>query len=183
MSVHSKKPRSAGLNVLVYDRALHPELFAADARRSRLYGNMDVTVQLLTGGGHLIAVTRRNATVTEVAGFGIKTTPEHGLIEKIPCKGDKQFDKQLAETFQYYLALNEEHITDALVDTSEAELLRIAAEQDGLSYTKRNELGAIEYMGVVVCQFHRRNMHIEAFHLLGEARVMIRSQSIFEPLK
>ena len=51
MSVHHKKPRSAGLSVLVYDRGLHPELFTVDTRRVRTLGGLDLSMCLLAGGG------------------------------------------------------------------------------------------------------------------------------------
>ena len=57
MSVHHKKPRSAGLSVLVYDRGLHPELFNIDARRVRTLGGLDLSMCLLAGGGHVVAVS------------------------------------------------------------------------------------------------------------------------------
>ncbi len=182
MSVHSKKPRSAGLSVLVYDRGLHPELFTTDLRRNRFLGGLDVNVSLLVGGGHLVAVTGGGKTVSELACFPSKTLPDRGLIERLPCKGDKQYEKPLGNQFMYYLALNEEHVTDALFDNSVAELLRLAEEQSGMVSHKKNELGQTEYLSIVVTQFHRRAIHIEGFHLLGEARVLVRTQSIVEPV-
>ena len=183
MSVHHKKPRSAGLSVMVYDRGLHPELFAVDARRTRILGGLEVSLWALAGGGHLAAVTGNNKTVTELTCFPNKALPDRGLIERLPCKGDKQYEKALANDFQYYLALNEEHVTDALFDNSVIELLRLGEEQNGLVSHKKNELGQTEYLSIVVAQLHRRAVHIEGFHLLGEARVLVRTQSIVEPLR
>src|ERR1035437_2362785 len=107
MSVNHKKPRSAGLPALVYDRALHPELFQVDRRRVGGLGGLDVTMWLLGGGGHLVAVGNGSKTVTEVACFPNKALGERGLVEKLPCKGDKQYERVLGTDFQYYLALNE----------------------------------------------------------------------------
>ena len=119
-------------------------------------------------------------TVTEVACFPNKALPERGLIERLPCKGDKQYERALANSFQYYLALNEEHVTDALFDNSVTELLRLGEEQNGLISHKKNELGQTEYLSILVAQLHRRSIHIEGFHLLGEPRVLVRTQSIVE---
>ena len=183
MSVHHKKPRSAGLSVLVYDRALHPELFQVDVRRARALAGMDVTMWLLAGGGHLVAVGNGVKTVTEVACFPNKALGERGLIEKLPCKGDKQYERVLGTDFQYYLALNEEHVTDALFDNSVTELLRLGEEQGGLISHKKNTLGQTEYLSILVAQLHRKSVHVEGFHLLGEPRVLVRTQSIVEPAK
>jgi hypothetical protein len=182
MSVHHKKPRSAGLSVLVYDRGLHPELFTIDARRVRTLGNLDLSMCVLAGGGHLVAVSRGGKTLSELTCFPSKTLPDRGLIERLPCKGDKQYEKVVGSHFQYYLALNEEHVTEALFDNSVAELLRLAEEQNGLLTHKKNEAGQTEYLSIVVAQLHRRAIHVEGFHLLGEARVLVRTQSIVEPL-
>ena len=182
MSVHSKKPRSAGLSVLLYDRGLHPELFSAEYRRTRVLGGLEVTLWLLVGGGHLVAVSGGGKTVTELACFPNKALPDRGLIERLPCKGDKQYERALGNQFQYYLALNEEHVTDALFDNSVTELLRLGVEQNGLVSHKKNELGKTEYLSILVAQLHRRSIHIEGFHLLGEPRVLVRTQSIVEPV-
>src|SRR5262245_9163621 len=106
MSVHHKKPRSAGLSVLVYDRGLHPELFTIEARRVRSLGGADVSLCLLAGGGHVAAVSNGGKTISEVASFPSKTLTDRGLIERLPCKGDKQYEKAVGNHFQYYLALN-----------------------------------------------------------------------------
>jgi hypothetical protein len=182
MSVHHKKPRSAGLSVMVYDRGLHPELFTVEARRTRILGGLEVSLFLLHGGGHLVAVTGGGKTVSELTCFPSKALPDRGLIEKLPCKGDKQWEKALAGNFQYYLALNEEHVTEALFENSVTDLLSLAEDQGGLLAHKKNELGQTEYLSVIVAQLHRRAVHIEGFHLLGEARVLVRTQSIVEPL-
>ena len=180
---HSKKPRSAGLSVLVYDRGLHPELFGLDLRRSRTLGGIEVQMWLLSGGGHLIAASNNGKTVTEIACFPSKTLPDRGLVERLPCKGDKQYEKAVGTEFQYYLALNEEHVTDALFDNSVTELIRLGQEQAGMISHKKNELGQTEYLSILVATLHRRAIHIEGFHLLGEPRVLVRTQSIIESQK
>src|SRR5215470_4456982 len=76
MSVHHKKPRSAGLSVMVYDRGLHPELFTIDARRVRSLGGLDLSMCLLAGGGHLVAVSGGGKTVTELTCFPSKSLPD-----------------------------------------------------------------------------------------------------------
>ncbi len=182
MGVHHKKPRSAGLSVLIYDRILHPELFAADVRRARVMGDFDVNLWLLTGGGHMAAISGAH-TFLELTCFPNKALPERGLIEKLPCKGDKQFDLALGDDYYYYLALNEEHVTEALFENSVTEMLRLAQEQDGLVAHRKNDLGRTEYLSVLVTQLHRRAIHIEGFHLLGEVRALIRTQSILEPIR
>ena len=52
----------------------------------------------------------------------------------------------------------------------------------GLVAHKKNEMGQTEYLSIVVATLHRRSIHIEGFHLLGEARVLVRTQSIVEPV-
>lgn len=182
MSVHHKKPRSAGISVLVYDRPLHPELISVDIRRARAVGEFDVNIWLLNNGGHMLAITGPH-TVCELCCFPNKSLPERGLLERIPCKGDKLYDVALGETHHYYLAINEEHVTDTLFENSVAELLRIAEEQNGVVSHRKNELGETVGLSVVVTQLHRRAVHIEGFHLLNDAHVLVRTQSVVEPTR
>ncbi len=179
---HHKKPRSAGVYSLIYDRNLHPELFTIDARRVRLLGNFEITMWLLAGGGHVATVAGPHL-ITEVFCFPNKALNDHGLLERIQCKGDKQYDKALGEDYHYYLAINEEHTTEALFETAVMEMLRLAAEQDGLIAHKKNAAGRTEYLSILVAQFHRLALHVEGFHLLGEQKVLIRTQSIIEPVR
>lgn len=183
MSVHHKKPRSAGLSVLIYDRGIHPEFYVADARRARVTGQHEIAMWLLAGGGHLASITNGTDTISEMASLPNKSLPERGLIERLPCKGDKQYDRPMGAGHHYYLALNEEHVTDALFENSVTELLRLGQEQQGLVSHKRNNLGQTEYLSILVTQLHRRAIHIEGFHLLGEPRVLVRTQSIIEPAR
>jgi len=183
MSIGYKKPRSAGLSALIYDRVLHPELFAADARRVRQLGDFDLTLWILTGGGHMATISGGRHTLTELTCFPNKALPDRGLVERLPCKGDKQFDLPMGEDHHYYLALNEEHVTDTLFDNSVSELLRLAGEQNGLVSHRKNDLGQTEYLSILVAQLHRRAVHLEGFHLLSEARVLVRTQSIIEPTR
>lgn len=176
----SKKPRSAGMNILVYDHPLHPELVTTTARRIRTMGEFDVTMWLVEGGGHMAGVTHRH-TICELACFPQKSLPDRGLVDRLPCKGDKQFDVEAGPDHHYYLTLNEEHLTDTQFENAAAELQRIADEQDGIMTHRKTELGQTDYMSVLVAALHRRAVHIEGFHLLSDARVMIRTQSIVEP--
>ncbi|MCL5945577.1 MAG: hypothetical protein M1472_01835 [Planctomycetes bacterium] len=180
MSAHHKKPRSAGISVLIYERPLHPELVSAHIRRTRLVGEFDVNIWLLNNGGHLLAITGPQ-TICELCCFPSKTLPDRGLLQRIPCKGDKLYDVAMGDSHHYYLAINEEHVTDTLYENSVAELLRIAEEQAGVVAQRKNELDETEGLSVVVTQLHRRAVHIESFHLLRHAHVLVRTQSVIEP--
>ena len=138
MSVHHKKPRSAGLSVLVYDRGLHPELFTVDARRVRTLGGLDLSMCLLAGGGHLVGgLRRRQNCYRSHPASPPKPSPTEALLNASPAKVINSTRRPSARISSTILHLTKSMSPRALFDNSVTELLRLAEEQNGLVSHKK----------------------------------------------
>src|SRR6266700_6336130 len=88
MSHRTKQRRSGGLTLLLYQRTLHPELF-------RILGTEKVSRRAYEGeiwlveGGHVTTFTAGKNTLTEVIVTGGEQITDRGLIQSVPCRGEK----------------------------------------------------------------------------------------------
>src|SRR5213592_3518923 len=88
MSSRTKQRRSGGLTLLLYQRTLHPELFKilATERVSRRAYEADIW---LVEGGHVISLTAGKNTFSEVIVTSNDPLTDRGLLQSIPCRGEK----------------------------------------------------------------------------------------------
>src|SRR5204863_9243785 len=88
MSNRTKQRRSGGLTLLLYQRTLHPELFKilATEQVSRRAYEADIWV---VEGGHVISFRAGKNTLTEVIVTNNDPLTERGLLQTIPCRGEK----------------------------------------------------------------------------------------------
>src|SRR5438046_5675021 len=88
MPNRTKQRRSGGLTLLLYQRTLHPELFKilASEQVSRRAYDADIW---LVEGGHVISFTAGKNTLTEVILTRNEPMTDRGLLQTIPCRGEK----------------------------------------------------------------------------------------------
>src|SRR5438105_4882886 len=91
MSNRTKQRRSGGLTLLLYQRTLHPELFKilASEQVSRRAYEADIW---LVEGGHVISLSAGKNTLTEVIVTNHEPLTDRGLLQTIPCRGEKNHE-------------------------------------------------------------------------------------------
>src|ERR1700743_1450429 len=87
MPNRTKQRRSGGLTLLLYQRALHPELFKilATEKVSRRAYDADIW---LVEGGHVVTFTAGKTALTEVIATNHDPILERNLLQSIPCRGE-----------------------------------------------------------------------------------------------
>src|SRR5215213_4956398 len=81
----TKQRRSGGLTLLLFQRALHPELF-------KILGSEQVTRRAydadiwLVEGGHVVAFTAGKNTLAEVIGSNNESLNDRNLLQSIQCR-------------------------------------------------------------------------------------------------
>src|SRR5688572_33379194 len=110
MSNRTKQRRSGGLTLLLYQRTLHPELFTilAQEQVSRRAYEADIW---LVEGGHVISLRAGKNTLTEVILTGNEPLTDRGLLQSIPCRGEKYHEMQAAPNIRYMISTQEEQLT------------------------------------------------------------------------
>ena len=182
MSSRTKQRRSGGLTLLLYQRTLHPELFRilATERVSRRAYDADIW---LVEGGHVIALTAGKNTLTEVIVTNHEPLTDRGLLQSIPCRGERYHEMTAGENIKYMISTQEEQLTQTLYDATRHEIATYASRRELMSAETpaKDDMGAI--LSVLDIERRSHELLVQSFHLFDENQMVIKTQAIIEVIK
>jgi len=122
---------------MVYSRALHPELFDLEARRTDRHGEYEVELWA-TPGGHAVRFQFAGQTYTETVIERGDHLPETGLVHALPCFGEKDYNHTPAKESRigYVTTVQTEALTDNLYAATLREMQDFAEESNCISHAK-----------------------------------------------
>jgi len=182
MSNRTKQRRSGGLTLLLYQRTLHPELFKifASEQVSRRAYEADIW---LVEGGHVITFTAGKSAMAEVIVTGPNQLTDRGLIQSIPCRGEKYHETTIGGNIKYMISTQEEQLTQTLYDATKHEISTYAAKRELMMA----EIPATAETGgsLSVLDIERRSheLLVQSFHLFDETQMVMKTQAIIEVVK
>jgi len=182
MPNRTKQRRSGGLTLTLYGRMLHPELFniLASEQVSRRAYDADVW---LVEGGHCVTFTVGRNTLTEVIVNRSDAITDRGLIQTIPCRGERYHDFTSGETIKYMISTQEEQLTQPLYDATRSEISAYAAKRELMTA----ETPATSDFGpaLSVLDIERRSdeLVVHSFHLFDDPQLVVKTQGIFEVIR
>jgi hypothetical protein len=181
MSNRTKQRRMGGLTLLLYQRMLHPELFKilASERVSRRAYEADIW---LVEGGHVITLTAGKNTLTEVIATKAEPLTDRGLLQSIPCRGER-YHEETYGNIRYMISTQEEQLTQTLYEATKNEISSYAIKRE-LMYAETpatNETGAS--LSVLDIERRSHELLVQSFHLFDENLMVIKTQAIVEVLK
>jgi Protein of unknown function DUF2617 len=182
MSNRTKQRRSGGLTLVLYQRTLHPELFkilGAEQVTRRAY-EADIW---LVDGGHVISFTAGKNTLTEVIATSGDPLPDRGLLQTIPCRGEKYHEMQAGGNIKYMISTQEEQLTQTLYDATKHEIATYAARRELMtaSTPATAEKGAT--LSVLDIERRSHELLVQSFHLFDESQMVMKTQAIIEVSK
>src|SRR5687767_14193252 len=132
MPNRTKQRRSGGLTLLLYQRTLHPELFkiSASEQVSRRAYEADIW---LVEGGHVITFTTGKNTLSEVIVTNHEPLTDRGLLQSIPCRGEKYHEMTVGGNIRYMISTQEEQLTQTLYDATREEISTYAEKRELMS--------------------------------------------------
>lgn len=182
MSNRTKQRRSGGLNLLLYQRTLHPELFKilATERVQRKAYEADIW---LVEGGHVIMFTAGKNTLTEVIVSNYPAPTDRGLLQSIPCRGEKYHEMTAGPNIKYMISTQEEQLTQTLYDATKHEIATYAERRELMmaETPATNEMGAA--LSVLDIERRSHELLVQSFHLFDETQMVIKTQAIIEVIK
>jgi len=183
MSISHKSANTQVFRLMVYRRALHPELFDLQGRQIFRHGDYEAEGWILPAG-HVVRYAVGNKTLTETVIEGGDHLPEAGLLHALPCLGEKDFEleatgKASVTGLGYVTTIQTESLTDNLYNTTLREM-RTFAEEAGAMYHEWRDSEGTPCLSVLDTQKYKREFHIQSYHLTGSAGLVLRTQSIFE---
>jgi hypothetical protein len=179
MSNRTKQRRSGGLTLLLYQRTLHPELFKilASEQISRRAYEADVW---LVEGGHVVSFTAGKETLTEVVIARHEPLTDRGLIQSIPCRGEKYHEMEAGPHIRYMISTQEEQLTQTLYEATRNEIVTYAAKRElmsGETPATPDSAGALHVLDI---ERRSHELLVQSFHLFDENQLVIKTQGIIE---
>src|SRR3954471_18222168 len=132
MSNRTKQRRSGGLTLLLYQRTLHPELFKILASEQVTRRAYEADIWLIEGG-HVISLTAGKNTLTEVIMTSNEPLTDRGLLQSIPCRGEKYHEMTAGSNIKYMISKQEEQLTQTLYDATKHEIAPYAPRRELMS--------------------------------------------------
>ena len=181
MSISHKSSNTQLYRLMLYQRALHPELFNLQMRRTQRQPEYE-TESWIMPGGHLVRIAVDGESLAETVLESGDHLPETGLVHALPCLGEKDFELEPdGGKFGYVTTIQTESLTDNLYMATYREMRDFANEVNALCHEWTDGEGG-NCLSVLDVQNYKREFHIQSYHLLGGSGVVLRTQSIFEVL-
>ena len=180
MSISHKFSHTQMFRLMVYKRALHPELFELQGRRSCQQSTYEVEAWVVAAG-HALRFQVDEVCLTEAVLESSDHLPETGLIHALPCLGEKEYELPVDSNIGYVTTVQTEALTDNLYNATYREMRNVGLESDALFHAWTDPEGT-PCLSLIDTQKYKREFHVQTYHLLGNSGVVLRTQSIFERL-
>jgi len=179
MSIGPKSSNTQVFRLMVYQRALHPELFELQGRRLHRHGDYEAETWLCAAG-HIVRFQSHGHCLTETVLEDGDHLPEHGLVHALPCLGEKDYELESEEgRIGYVTTIQTESLTENLYIATHRELRDFAEETGAMRHEWTDEDGALCYSMLDV-QTYKGEFHLQSYHMVGSTGLVLRTQSIFE---
>ena len=180
----TSQPKSVAVSahqVVLYRRPLHPELFPLRARHTTAGGPFEVEFWL-TPGGHVLRAQVARFCLSELLTDQQGNLPAEGAITMLPCAGNEfehSFDK---EQVRYGRAVQTENLALNLYLSTYDERVEYAKEVDGLVHAWTGEDGG-RCLSIAEVGIYDNAVHVQTYHLQSVGGVVVRSQTLIEPIR
>jgi len=178
MSVSHKSSTAQIFHLMVYRRALHPELIDLRGRRCHEHGEYEVETWIAPAA-HVVRFRVGSDAITEAVLESGDNLPETGLIHALPCMGEKDYELDSTGRIGYFATVQVESLSDNLYMATYREMVDFAEETEALSHQWEIDDNRPS-MSLLDAQKYKKEFHLQSYHLLGSNCTVLRTQSIFE---
>lgn len=179
MNTPAKAPSIPSYHLVLYKRALHPELFPMRARRTVNHATYELEAWLMPGS-HLLRFQHGELCCCELISDRDDNLPTTGAVATFPCAGERDFEHAFtAPRAAYLTTIQTETLNDSLYTSTYREMIDFAHETDALVHRWANSEGA-PCLSLIDIQRYPREVHAQAYHLIAGGGLVLRTQSIFE---
>ena len=206
MSTPQKTNALQSYQMLLYDRALNPELFSLKARRVVRHGPWETEAWVMQGQ-HLLRFECGSVCASELVTDQEAGLPTTGALSAFLCAGERDFEHRFngpngatangshgivagangsssrrngvgSGGVVYMTTVQTETLSENLYAATCEEMAGHIKENDSLVHSWEGEMGA--GMSIVDVQRYAKEVHAQAYHLLPSGGIVIRTQTIFE---
>jgi hypothetical protein len=164
--------------MILYRRALHPELFRVKQRRTIEQGEYQFEAWLMAGS-HLLRFEYAGGCGTELITDLEEGIPDRGVVAAIPCAGERDHEQLFGERIRLVSTVQTESLPESLYAATYKELVAFGQENDAMVHTWTDEEGG-KCASILDLQRYREEVHAQSYHLMAQGGLVLRTQSIFE---
>jgi len=164
--------------LLLYRRALHPELFDIKGQRRIRHGKYDFEAWILPGG-HCMRFQHDGQCGAELVTYQDTNLPERGLEAAIPCAGEREHEHEVTESINFMATVQTETLPQNLYEATFRELTEFGEEAEALMHRWTDPDGG-RCATILDLQRFRREVHAQSYHLIAHSGLVLRTQTIFE---
>lgn len=163
---------------ILYDRALHPELFPLKGRRVVRHGAYEFEAWTMPGA-HLLRFEHGPICTSELVTDREDNLPDTGVISALLCAGEHEFEHEFGSRgVRFMTSVQTESLSESLFQATFEELEAHALESDALVHHWADSTGAC--LSLVDVQRYNREVHAQCYHLQANGGIVLRTQTIFE---
>ena len=178
MSNPTKSTSLHAYRLILYRRALHPELFRIKGRRTIEHAGYDFEAWVMPGS-HLMRFQDRGQCVTELITDLEESIPERGMVAALPCAGERDHEEDFGDALKFVSTVQTEQLPESLYKATYDELLEFGRETNALIHEWIDEDGG-RCASILDIQRYRNEVHAQCYHLNAQGGLILRTQSIFE---
>ncbi|MFW6133287.1 MAG: DUF2617 family protein [Planctomycetota bacterium] len=180
-----QKQTVGSLRFLLYERALHPELFEIAHDRHIVKPAYEAQVWV-TGCTHVIGFFRGGQTgrptaalVQVIADAGAEL-PQRGLLLEMPFRGERDHERRRANGIDYMMNFQLERMSADAYGQTHRELARMGVRH-GLfvpfPHLRSRDMTPFSYIDY---EAKPNELHVFAFHAFPDDAALVKTQSVFE---
>ena len=178
MSTPAKSSSLQTYRLVLYRRALHPELFKVKARRVLEHAGYEFETWVMPGS-HLLRFQFNGECATELITDQEDCVPDRGIVAAMPCAGERDHEEKFTETINYASTLQTEQLPEPLYRATYDELLEFGRESGALIHEWRDDDGG-RCASIIDVQRFRKEVHAQGYHLMSQGGLILRTQCLFE---
>lgn len=179
MNIPVKSQSLQSYQVVLYDRVLHPELFALRDRRTIRHGQYEFEAWLMPGS-HLMRFEHNSFRCSELVTDQDENLPELGVVTTFLCAGERDYEHTFEDHSVKYMAMAQtETLSENLYEATYRELYEHGVEHDAMVYEWVEDGPNLSVLAV---QRLSREIHAQSYHLRAQGGLVLRTQTIFEHL-
>lgn len=164
--------------VVLYSRALHPELFSLKGRKLLSHGEYELEAWVMPGQ-HLLRFSHKAACLTELVTDQDRSVPSQGIVSAFLCTSERDYEHAFPESkVTYMTTVTTEALSQNLYQSTYEEMLDLARRNQALAHKWQDEAG--KCLSVIDAQRMTREVHIQTYHMLASGGLVLRTQTIFE---
>ncbi len=178
MNLPTKPNVLQGYQIVLYNRALHPDVFPLKGRKVVRYGEYELEAWVLPGQ-HVLRFEYKTLCLSELVSESDKNVPQQGIVSAFLCAGERDVEHSFPkDKVNYMTTVQTETLSENLFQATYEEMMDFARQNQALAHRWNDETG--KCLSVIDVQRMSREVHVQSYHMVASTGMVLRSQTIFE---